>query len=133
MNESLVEFENNYIGNIMDFNHAYVISYADISTGEIYTTILEHNISKVISEIVGLNIKEIVMNSKVDKNILSILKNQFKITVTISDEVENDKQYEYIYEDIGDVRYIETIKHLLTYITKTQKRSLTHLQKAIIK
>ena len=133
MNESLVEFENNYIGNIIDFNHAYVISYADISTGEIYTTILEHNISKVISEIVGLNIKEIVMNSKVDKNILSILKNQFKITVTISDEVENDKQYEYIYEDIGDVRYIETIKHLLTYITKTQKRSLTHLQKAIIK
>ena len=133
MNESLVEFENNYIGNIMDFNHVYVISYADISTGEIYTTILEHNISKVISEIVGLNIKEIVMNSKVDKNILSILKNQFKITVTISDEVENDKQYEYIYEDIGDVRYIETIKHLLTYITNTQKRSLTHLQKAIIK
>ena len=133
MNESLVEFENNYIGNIMDFNHAYVISYADISTGEIYTTILEHNISKVISEIVGLNIKEIVMNSKVDKNILSILKNQFKITVTISDEEENDKQYEYIYEDIGDVRYIETIKHLLTYITNTQKRSLTHLQKAIIK
>ena len=133
MNESLVEFENNYIGNIMEFNHAYVISYADISTGEIYTTILEHNISKVISEIVGLNIKEIVMNSKVDKNILSILKNQFKITVTISDEVENDKQYEYIYEDIGDVRYIETIKHLLTYITNTQKRSLTHLQKAIIK
>lgn len=133
MNESLVEFENNYIGNIMDFNHAYVISYADISTGEIYTTILEHNISKVISEIVGLNIKEIVMNSRVDKNILSILKNQFKITVTISDELENDKQYEYIYEDIGDVRYIETIKHLLTYITNTQKRSLTHLQKAIIK
>lgn len=133
MNESLVEFENNYIGNIMDFSHAYVISYADISTGEIYTTILEHNISKVISEIVGLNIKEIVMNSKVDKNILLILKNQFKITVTISDEVENDKQYEYIYEDIGDVRYIETIKHLLTYITNTQKRSLTHLQKAIIK
>ena len=133
MNESLVEFENNYIGNIMDFNHAYVISYADISTGEIYTTILEHNTSKVISEIVGLNIKEIVMNSKVDKNILSILKKQFKITVTISDEVENDKQYEYIYEDIGDVRYIETIKHLLTYITNTQKRSLTHLQKAIIK
>ena len=133
MNESLVEFENNYIGNIMDFNHAYVISYADISTGEIYTTILEHNISKVISEIVGLNIKEIVMNSKVDKNILSILKNQFKITVTISDELENDKQYEYIYKDIGDVRYIETIKHLLTYITNTQKRSLTHLQKAIIK
>ena len=133
MNESLVEFENNYIGNIMDFSHAYVISYADISTGEIYTTILEHNISKVVSEIVGLNIKEIVLNDKVDKNILSILKNQFKLTVTISNEIENIDQYSYIYEDIFDVRYVEAIKHLLTYITNTQKRNLSHLQKAIIK
>lgn len=133
MNESLVEFENNYIGNIIDFDHAYVISYADISTGEIYTTILEHNISKVVSEIVSLNIKEVVLNDKVDKNILSLLKNQFKITVTISNELKTFKEYSYIYEDIGDIRYTEAIKHLLTYITNTQKRNLSHLQKAIIK
>ena len=30
------------------------------------------------------------------------------------------------------MRYIEVIKHLLTYITNTQKRSLSHLQKAVI-
>src|SRR5574344_2120218 len=41
--ESLKEYENNYIGSLMDFGHSYVLSYADISTGEIYSTILEHN------------------------------------------------------------------------------------------
>lgn len=133
MNESLVEFENNYIGNIMDFNHAYVISYADISTGEINTTMLEHNISKVVSEVVDLHIKEVVLNSKIDKNIVSLLKNQFKLTVTICDDIETKKEYQYIYEEIGDIRYIETIKHLLTYINSTQKRDLSHLQKAVIK
>ncbi len=133
MNESLVEFENNYIGNIMDFNHAYVISYADISTGEINTTMLEHNISKVVSEVVDLHIKEVVLNSKIDKNIVSLLQNQFKLTVTICDDIETKKEYQYIYEEIGDIRYIETIKHLLTYINSTQKRDLSHLQKAVIK
>ena len=63
----------------------------------------------------------------------SILKNQFKISVTISDEIESQKEYEAIYQEIGDIRYIESIKHLLTYITRTQKRNLTHLQTAIIK
>lgn len=130
--ESLVEFENNYIGNIMDFHHAYVVTYLDISTGEIYTTIIEHNVSKVVSEIVSIGIKEIIMDSKVDKLILSLLKNQFKIGVSIFNEIDTLKEYEYIYEDVGDRRYIDGIKHLLTYINNTQKRSLSHLQKAII-
>ena len=131
--ESLIEFENNYIGNILDFNHVYVICYTDISTGEINTTLVEHNVSKVVSEVVSIGIKEIIMPSKVDKTIFSVLKNQFKITVSISDEIEDLKEYEYIYEDIKDIRYIETIKHLLTYINHTQKRNLSHLQKAVIK
>jgi DNA mismatch repair protein MutS len=132
-NDSLIEFENNYIGNIIDFNHAYGISYADISTGEINTMLLEHNPSKVVSEIVNLGIKEIIINDKVDKNIYSILKNQFKIIVSIYNEVENYNEYDYIYSSINDIRHIETIKHLLTYITATQKRSLSHLQKAVIR
>ena len=131
--ESLIEFENNYIGNILDFNHAYVISYTDISTGEIYVTIVEHNISKVVSEVVSIGIKEIILPNKVDKAIHSLLKNQFKIAVSISDEIEDLKEYEYIYENIGDIRYIEALKHLLTYINNTQKRNLSHLQPAVVK
>ena len=131
--ESLKEYENNYIGSLIDFNHSYVLSYADISTGEVYSTILEHSIPKVISEIVSIGLKEIIVTDKIDSTIVSILKNQFKVVVTIFNEVEKQKEYEYIYEDISDIRYIETIKLLLTYITNTQKRSLSHLEKVVIK
>ena len=131
--ESLKEYENNYIGSLMDFNHSYVLSYADISTGEIYSTILEHNATKVISEIVSIGLKEIIVNEKLDSTITSILKNQFKVVITYSNEVESQKEYEYIYSDISDIRHIETIKHLLTYITNTQKRSLSHFEKVVIK
>ena len=131
--ESLVSFENNYIGSITDYNHAYILTFADISTGEVYSTIVEHDISKIVSLIVSLGIKEIIMNSKIDKVIMSLLKNQFKISVTITDEVDDLNEYEYIYTDITDIRYIESVKYLLTYINNTQKRNLSHLQKLVIR
>ena len=131
--ESLKENEFNYIGNIMDFDTNYNICYTDITTGIIYVTMLSHNNVNLVSEIVSLGLKEVVVNNKIDKNIISTLKNQFKIFVTFSEDIENNSEYEYIYEDIKDIRYIETIKHLLTYVTKSKMMKLTHLQKAIIK
>ena len=58
--ENLNEKENNYIGDIIDFEHAYVLTYSDISTGVIYVQLVEHNISKLVSEIVSIGIKEII-------------------------------------------------------------------------
>ena len=131
--DNLNEKENNYIGSLINFEHAYVLCYSDRSTGEISAIILENNISKVVSEIVSIGIKEIVTTSKTDTVITSLLKNQFKITINIVDKIEDNTSYSYIYNDIKDVRYIETIKLLLTYITDTQKRNLSHMQKVVIK
>lgn len=131
--ESLKENEFNYIGNIMDFDTNYSICYTDITTGIIYVTMISHNNVNLVSEIVSLGLKEVVVNNKIDKNVISTLKNQFKIFVTFSEDIEDNSEYEYIYEDIKDIRYIETIKHLLTYVTKSKMMKLTHLQKAIIK
>ena len=129
--ESLNEHDFNYIGSVLDFNHAYILTYSDISTGIIYTTLLPYNPTNLVSEIVSLGIKEIVLSDKVDKNVMSLLKNQFRIPVSIYDEILDLDEYKYIYEDFDDIRYISSIKHLLSYITTTQKRSLSHLQKAI--
>ena len=131
--ESLVYFENNYIGNIVDFNHSYGISYLDLSTGEIYATMIEHSNTQLVSEVVSKGIKEIIMKDNVDKAIVSILKNQFKITVSVYNNVEELSQYNYVYEGVNDIRYIELVKHLLTYINDTQKRDLSHLQPLVIK
>lgn len=132
-NESLNEKENNYIGSIIDFNHAYGISYADITTGEIYSLLVEHNPTKLVSEIVSIGIKEIIVSEKFDKDIYSLLKNNFKIMISLFDNVITLSQYDYIYEDILDNRLIESIKLLLSYVNYTQFRDLSHLQKVVIK
>ena len=131
--ESLDEHEFNYIGNIMDFGDIYGICYTDITTGIIYVSLFKHNNMNIISEIVSLGLKEVVVNSKIDKSIISTLKNQFKISIAYSEDIIDDDSYDYIYSSITDYRYINTIKHLLAYITKNKMMNLSHLQKAIIK
>lgn len=130
--EFLKEYENNYIGSIIDVEHAYVISYTDITTGELFVTMTDHEESTVVSQVVSIGLREVIVTSKVNKNIVSLLKNQFKITVTITDDTDEIKEYAPIYQEMKDVRYIEAIKHLLTYITHTQKRNLAHLMKPVI-
>ena len=133
MDESLKENENNYIGNVLDFNHCYILSYIDISTGEVNIVGLPHDKSKLVSEIISIGIKEIVVKDSLDISITDILKNQFKVTISVSNNIDDLKEYEYIYEELNDIRYIETIKHILSYLNKTQMRSLSHLQKAVKK
>jgi DNA mismatch repair protein MutS len=130
---SLDEKDNNYIGNIIDFNHAYGISYADITTGEFNTLLLEHNDNNLISEVLSIGLKEVVIDDNVDKNILNILKNQYRLVVSVFTTKEESNEYQSLYSDLKDIRYIATVKHLLGYLIETQKRSLTHLQKVVIK
>ena len=128
--ESLVEWDNNYIGNIIDLEYAYGISYTDITTGEIYAYIASKE--TVVNEIISIGIKEVICDSNVSEEIIKLLKNQYKISVTITDETEENPAYNFIYEDISDYRYKKIVDHLLTYITNTQKRILSHFQKLII-
>lgn len=129
--EILNEKENNYIGSLLDLTHSYVITYSDISTGEIYVTLINHKKEQAINEIMSIGIKEIITN-ETDTSLINLLKNQYKLTLTKTDNIEDLKEYEYIYEDITDTRLVNGIKHLLTYINNTQKRNLSHLQKAKI-
>lgn len=129
--ESLVENEFNYIGNIVNFDNNYFLCYMDITTGIIYITKTDYN--NIISEIVSLGLKEVVVSSSIDAQIVALLKKNNKIFVTYSDKIDDNKEYEYIYEDINDVLMCETIKHLLTYVTNSKMMQLTHLQKAIVK
>ena len=128
--ESLNSNDFNYIASLTDYKHAYVLSYADVSTGEIASTLLEHNKTKVISEILAKSIKELIITTNVDKDIYSILTNQFHMPITITDE--KTEEYNSIYEGVDDYRYIESIKHLLGYILHNQKSDLSHMQKVKI-
>ena len=128
---SLNEKENNYIGNLYDFEYGFVLTYCDITTGEIYAEVLERNIDDIVYKILSLEIKELVISSNTDKILISKIKSA-KVPITYSDEILNN-EYESIYNKVKDTRIVTSIKLLLYYLSVTQKRNLSHFQEVIIK
>ena len=120
--------DNNYIANIYDFNYCFGVSYADISTGEVYATLVEGDNDKIIKEIVRNNFKEVIVNDTIDRTIVEQLRSNHDVLVTITKEEYEEKDYQYIYKNIEDVRIVKTLKHLLYYILENKKGDLHHLQ-----
>ena len=129
LDNMLDEKSNNYLASVYDFEYSFCLSYADISTGEVNTLIIDNDVD-LIKEIVNKNIKELICNDKIDRELIYKLKNTYHILVTITDTLCEDNAYKYIYSDVSDIRLITGIKHLLAYVTETKKVTLTHLKKA---
>lgn len=132
IDENIDSKSNNYIANIYSFDYCYGISFADISTGEVYAMLVEGEKEKVIKEVAKHGFKEVIVNDNTDREIIEILRSNYNILVTITKEESEDKNYEYIYKDIEDIRFVSTLKHLLYYILDTKKGDLHHLQKCKI-
>ena len=129
IDDSIDSKSNNYIANIYNFDYCYGISFADISTGEVYAMLVEGEKDKVIKEVAKHGFKEVIVNDTINREIIEILRKNYNVLVTITKEELNDKNYEYIYKGIEDVRITTALKHLLYYIIDTKKGDLHHLQK----
>ena len=124
--------DNNYIANIYDFDYCFGVSYADISTGEVYATLIEGENDKVIKEITRNNFREVIVNDTIDREIVERLRTNYDVLVTITKEEYEEKDYQYIYKNIDDVRIVKTLKHLLYYVLENKKGDLHHLQPCTI-
>lgn len=124
---------NNFIGALKDLGHCFSLSYADLSTGEFISVLVEYELEKIINEIVNDNIKELIINGNVDPRIINTLKNNYSITISKEDRDIEIKEYKDLYKDIKDVRIISSVCVLLNYLTSTQKRSIDHLQNVKVK
>ncbi len=129
---SLDEKDNNYIGSIYDFNHCYLISYADITTGDIYSEFIDKNETNLVNEIIRLNIKEVIVNNIIDRSIINTLRQNYNILVSINNNLDETNEFNYIYKNTNDIRIVTGIKHLLFYIKETKKGNLSHLKEVEI-
>ncbi len=123
--------DSNYIASVLDFKTSYILTYADISTGDLFLMELTYNKEKLINKILSLGIKEVVLSDEGDLELIGLLKNAYSLEVSINREYLENK-YENIYKDIKDYRFITGIKHLLYYLVVKQLKELEHIKEAII-
>ena len=71
--ESLNEHDNNYIGSLIDLNYLYLLTYADISTGELKSLSISHHKEELINEILHLNMKEVILENNSDAEFIHLV------------------------------------------------------------
>lgn len=122
--------ENNYIIALTEIKDGFILAYSDLTTGEIYLQTLPKDIDLLFSEIISLNVKEVVVDSRFNyKEIHYILANH-QMTVSIEDETDIKSYYKSLISDIYDKDLLKAFARLINYLEKTQKKQLLHLQKA---
>lgn len=129
--ESLNEHDNNYIASLLDLEYIYLLTYADISTGELKSLSIIHNKEKLVNEILALNIKEIIAENNKDAELLNILKNTYSIEVSISSDFLTTG-YETLIESVTDSNVKLGIRHLLYYLVVRELKDLSHIKSVVI-
>lgn len=126
----LSAYDFNFIGSILDLEYAYLITYADISTGNVYSELTTHDKNTLISRILNLNLKEVILTNTFDLEILNTLKNNYNLSISISDKFYEEKTK--LTDNINDERVRDGVNHLLYYLVVRELKDITHLSNVVI-
>lgn len=123
----LSEKTNNFIGCVDKIVNGFCLCYTDLSTGESFVTQINGNETVLIEEINKLKIKEVVTNSSFSQSITDKLSKLYGVVVSTETAPKIDEYLNPLLSSV-DALYKPTCELLLSYIIKTQKRVLVHLQ-----
>lgn len=117
----------NYLGSILEYPSSYVVTYADISTGELNVTSIEKSKNKLINIVLNNGFKEIIVDENVDLEIVNLLKNTYNIDITIINDVLNEEID--LLNDISDLKLEKGVKHILYYLKIKELKDISHFDK----
>lgn len=126
----LNEKENNFIVSVDKVKNEFVMSYSDISTGQMFLTTINSEES-LANEILSLHAKEIVCKSSLKLKTFKTLEENYQIVISLCDNDDISNEYQYILNDIDKDNFSYTISCigiLINYLSKTQKHNIFHLQ-----
>ena len=116
---ALDEKTNNYVGSVYDYNHCYAISYADISTGVMYSILIDYDEDKLLISMTN--------NYGVNKIVVKSSEFDFLTIEEVIDLMDDDDDFQKLFEakiidtekaqdsisDLDDIEIEDPQNHLL--------------------
>jgi len=123
--------DNNYLAALIDYKFTYVLSFADLSTGEIVVLNVGHTYSDVLSQLVNYDAREVIVSTSLDSSLINSIKENTKICISYYNNDSTDISYEPLFKYIKDDRQMVAISKLMNYLKETQKRDLDYFKPAV--
>lgn len=120
----------NYLGSILEYPTSFVVTYGDISTGELNTISIDKDENKLLNIVLNNGFKEIIVTSAVSSNLVHILKDIYSIDVTSFDELL-ESPLPFTTEGL-DFKALNGLKHLLYYLSVRELKNIDHFKKVNI-
>ncbi len=118
----------NYLGSILEYPASYVVTWADISTGELNTTTLDKDEKTLLNLILNYGFKEVIMNTDASDKLATTLKTIYNIDVEKFDDIYTEPLA--FIEDAGlDLKTIKSIRHILYYLSVRELKDISHFDK----
>ncbi|ADQ46071.1 DNA mismatch repair protein MutS [Caldicellulosiruptor kronotskyensis 2002] len=123
---------NNFICCISKGRSEFALTFVDVSTGEMYSCLLEEDLQKLVNEIGKYSPSEILI-SNIEDELYEFLKKNCASFVQMIEFVDLQKCYEVIENQINvgkiDERLILSVGNLLKYLIETQKISFDYIRR----
>ena len=127
-NLDLTNNDNNFIASLYLKQPQAFLAYADISTGEMKVLSVEFNYAKIVEKMLSLDIKELVVKSDIDKNIISYIKSNTNICLSYYEDSSTSIETDALFGSLNDDRQIEAAALLYNYLKNMERRDLTYFK-----
>lgn len=126
---SIDQKDNNYIVAVSETKTGFILAFSDLTTGENYIENVPSDVNILFNEILNLNVKEVVIPSKLRNRLIKHYLNTYELTISVSDNTTLPSYYASLISEVYDKELISAFARLVNYLEQTQKQSLVHLQK----
>ena len=124
----LKDTNNNFLCYLESYTNEIVIAYVDISIGELNVLNIKKDFMTLKNELDSLEVKEIVINSKFDNDLLLNIKDNCRLVVSYQETMNEDAMYDALFSKVKDSKQIKAVRYLIGYLLDTQKRNLDYLK-----
>lgn len=118
----LDSYDFNYVASLLDLKYSYLLTYADISTGDIYSEFITYDEDKLLNKLLKLNIKEIIVRNDLNNKLIEIIKN-YNISINYNNELYEENIE--IFNNILDERVLSGVKHLFYYLIVKELKDIS--------
>lgn len=131
--KTIEEKQNHYISTMQEMSpNLYGLVWIDLTTGEGTALLLNGTLEEAVLKIAATGTKEVVLSENFSIKAIQTLEKSFSITVSYEENDRLTEEFNKVVRLVERSELQQAAARLLNYLSKTQKRTLSHLQEIIV-
>lgn len=116
-----------YIASLHDYQFGLAVVLCEMTTGEVRAQLIDKQVMAIQKVLLGNNVREVVVQEKLDKKIIRMIEDMGSITVSYHNDTRIKEEYQHLLHGVEDDRITSAFGILTNYLDETQKRNMAHL------